>query len=118
ASTAPCFTEAGQENFTAMVAAIGTGGIPRPNRRLLSHAARLPIKALPAFTKSVDLGWQNPAGVPLTRVTRSAQGSLDRDGRKRGLGGFAGMADAARSRHAGAVCLPEVWSVSGRAPLG
>jgi hypothetical protein len=43
---------------------------------LLSHAPRLPIKALPAFSKSVDLAWQNPAGVPLTRVTRSAQGIL------------------------------------------
>jgi len=59
-----------------MVAAIGTGGIPRPNRRLLSHAARLPIKALPAFSKSVEVAWQNPAGVPLTRVSRSAQGIL------------------------------------------
>src|SRR5262249_46900601 len=76
ASTAPCFTEAGQENFTAMVAAIGTGGIPRPNRRLLSHASRLPLRSLPAFDKTVTLTWENPAGAPLTRVTRSAQGIL------------------------------------------
>ena len=59
-----------------MVAAIGTGGIPRPNRRLLSHAPRLPTKALSAFSKSVEVAWQNPAGVPLTRVSRSAQGIL------------------------------------------
>jgi hypothetical protein len=59
-----------------MVAAIGTGGIPRPNRRLLSHAPRLPIKALPAFSKSVDLAWQNPPGVPLTRVSLTAEGVL------------------------------------------
>ena len=57
-----------------MVAAIGTGGIPRPNRRLLSHAPRLPIKALPAFSKSVDPGWQIPASAPLTRVFRTAEG--------------------------------------------
>jgi len=59
-----------------MVAAIGTGGIPHPNRRLLSHALRLPVKSLPPFGKSVDLGWQNPAGAPLTRVSMTGEGVL------------------------------------------
>ena len=57
-----------------MVAAIGTGGIPRPNRRLLSHAPRLPLRSLPAFDKTVTLTWENPAGAPLTRVSRTAEG--------------------------------------------
>jgi hypothetical protein len=57
-----------------MVAAIGTGGIPLPNRRLVSDTPRLPLRALPSFGKSVDLRWQNPAGAPLTRVSRTAAG--------------------------------------------
>src|SRR5262249_4245549 len=66
----------GQENFTAMVAAIGTGGIPRPNRRLLSQAPRLPTKALPAFSKSITLRWENPADAPLTTVSLTGEGVL------------------------------------------
>jgi len=59
-----------------MAAAIGTGGIPRPNRRLLSHAPRLPTKALPAFSKSITLRWENPADAPLTRVSLTGEGVL------------------------------------------
>jgi len=57
-----------------MPAAIGTGGKPRPNRRLTSHAPRLPLLALPAFGKTVTLEWQNPASAPLTRVSRTGAG--------------------------------------------
>lgn len=59
-----------------MVAALGTGGIPRPNRHLISDTPRLPLRALPKFGKSVDLAWQNPANAPLTRVSRTAEGIL------------------------------------------
>ena len=77
ASTAPCFTVAGQENFTAMVAAFGTGGVPHLNRRLVSDTPRLRLRSLPLFGKSVTLTWENPAraaSAPLTRVSRTAEG--------------------------------------------
>jgi len=57
-----------------MVAAIGTGAIPVPNRRLVSDASRLRLRSLPPFGKSVTLGWENPASAPLTRVSRTGAG--------------------------------------------
>src|SRR5262249_48496802 len=63
------FTEAGQENFTAMVAAIGTGGIPRPNRRLVGVAPRLSVRWVPKVG-SVALGWENHANALHARLTR------------------------------------------------
>src|SRR5262245_50537160 len=75
------FRPQSEENFTAMVAAIGTGGIPRPNRRLIGDAPRLSIKAVPAFGKTVALRWENPAGVLLARVSRTAEGvGIETDG--------------------------------------
>jgi hypothetical protein len=59
-----------------MVGALGSGGTTFQNRRLLSHTPRLPITALPAFSKTIALTWQNPAGAPLSRVTRSGEGIL------------------------------------------
>jgi hypothetical protein len=59
-----------------MIAAIGTGGIPRPNRRLVSNTPRLHLRSLPSFGKSVNLVWKNPASAPPTRVSWTAEGIL------------------------------------------
>src|SRR5215471_5123624 len=58
-----------------MVAALGTGKPPL-HRNLVSDTPRLPLRALPAFGKTITLGWQNLAGAPLTRVSWTAEGVL------------------------------------------
>ena len=57
-----------------MIAAIGTGGIPRPNRRLTSDAPRLPVRNLPQLGQTIVLAWKTPAGALHARVTRTAEG--------------------------------------------
>jgi hypothetical protein len=57
-----------------MIAAIGTGGIPRPNRRLTSDAPRLPVTNLPQLGQTIVLAWKTPAGALHARVTRTAEG--------------------------------------------
>jgi hypothetical protein len=54
--------------------AIGSGGTRFQNRHLVSDTPRLPITALPVFDKTIALAWENPAGAPLTRVSRTAAG--------------------------------------------
>jgi hypothetical protein len=101
-----------------MVAAIGTGGIPRPNRRLLSHAPRLPVKSLPPFGKSVDLGWQNPAGAPLTRVSMTGEGVLIETAGSPSVRVGLREWPTAWPRHAGAVHVPAMRREPGRSVLG
>ena len=57
-----------------MSAALGSGLIAHPNRRLTNNTPRLRLRDLPAFGKTVTPTWQTPAGAPLTRVTRTAEG--------------------------------------------
>jgi len=57
-----------------MVAAIGTGAIPVPNRRLTSSVPCLRLRSLPPFGKSVTLAWQNPANALYATVTRTGEG--------------------------------------------
>jgi len=60
-----------------MVAALGSGVTPtRPDRRLVSDAPRLPLRSLPAFSKTITLTWQGVANALLARITRSAEGIL------------------------------------------
>jgi hypothetical protein len=63
-----------KENFTSMVGAIGTGKHPRPNRRLVGDAPRLPVRTLPKGGRSVTLEWQGVALAPHTRLTRTGDG--------------------------------------------
>jgi hypothetical protein len=53
--------------------ALGSGLTPRQNRRLTSHAPRLPLRAIPPFGKTVTLAWQI-AGALFARVSRTAAG--------------------------------------------
>jgi len=57
-----------------MVAALGTGGTTFKDRLFSGQVPRLPLKALPAFGKTVTLGWETPAGALLVRVSRTADG--------------------------------------------
>jgi len=64
----PLLPRTTKENFTSMVAALGTGKIPF-HRPLTSDAPRLPLRALPPFGKTVTLAWQGqpacrPRGFP------------------------------------------------------
>src|SRR5215472_9087170 len=61
-----------RENFTAMSAAIGTGGIPRPNRALVSASPQLRLRDLPVWGKTAEMY----AGASLTRVSVTAAGVL------------------------------------------
>jgi hypothetical protein len=55
----------------------GNGKPQEPNRRLVSDAPRLPVRAIPKIGRSVDLTWpQNPAHALRTRVTRTSAGEI------------------------------------------
>src|SRR5262249_2795705 len=56
-----------QENFTTMVAAIGSGLSPRPGRRLIGEYPRLPARLLPRVGQSIILNWTGVAKASLTR---------------------------------------------------
>jgi hypothetical protein len=57
-----------------MVSALGSGGTTFKDRSFIGEAPRLPLAALPAFGKTVTLGWETPAGALLARVSRTAEG--------------------------------------------
>src|SRR5262245_33816912 len=61
-------------HYVAMIAAIGTGRIPLPNRRLVNDVPRLPIRNIPPFDKTIVLTWKTPAGALQARVSRTAEG--------------------------------------------
>jgi len=63
-----------EENFTCMVASIGSGKPQRPNRRLVGDAPRLPVRAIPKWG-TVTLKWpQGVAQALHAKVTPAAGG--------------------------------------------
>src|SRR5262249_33712428 len=63
-----------EENFTEMVGALGSGLNPRPGRRLVGDAPRLPVRAIPRFDGTVVLKWGNQAHALHARLTRTGAG--------------------------------------------
>ena len=80
-ATRPLLSRTSTENFTSMIAAIGTGKISF-QRPLVNDAPRLRLRDLPHFGKSVELRWENLASGLFARVTRSGDGvTIETDGR-------------------------------------